>query len=413
MLWFYALATVAPVFGLTGPFKRAQRPQMGWNSWNTFKLGINQTIVEGTAQALVDTGLRDAGYTYLVMDDGWQNLTRGPDGRQQANATRFPSGLKVLADEVHEKGLKFGLYSDAGIFGCGFQPGSLGYEELDAQTYADWGMDYLKYDNCGGFYGNTRPVQERFQIMSRALKNTGRDIFYAVCQWGHQWPWYWADQFTDSYRMSGDIHAKFRDDGNSVCKTAYCLNTGYAGVSVLTMIRKMREISGFQKKGSWADMDMLEVGVNRNFTLHQDQTHLSFWAALKSPLIIGADITTIRRSSLDVLLKKEIIGINQDDLGVAVSYVAELSKEDEIQVWAGPVKYKRYNHVALALNYNVVNHTADIELPWSKLPGFQGCKNGNVRVRDVWEDKDLVSGKESITLQEVAQDQTKVLLLSC
>ncbi|CRK30329.1 hypothetical protein BN1708_000863 [Verticillium longisporum] len=413
MLWFYALATVAPVFGLTGPFKRAQRPQMGWNSWNTFKLGINQTIVEGTAQALVDTGLRDAGYTYLVMDDGWQNLTRGPDGRQQANATRFPSGLKVLADEVHEKGLKFGLYSDAGIFGCGFQPGSLGYEELDAQTYADWGMDYLKYDNCGGFYGNTRPVQERFQIMSRALKNTGRDIFYAVCQWGHQWPWYWADQFTDSYRMSGDIHAKFRDDGNSVCKTAYCLNTGYAGVSVLTMIRKMREISGFQKKGSWADMDMLEVGVNRNFTLHQDQTHLSFWAALKSPLIIGADITTIRRSSLDVLLQKEIIGINQDDLGVAVSYVAELSKEDEIQVWAGPVKYKRYNHVALALNYNVVSHTADIELPWSKLPGFQGCKNGNVRVRDVWEDKDLVSGKESITLQEVAQDQTKVLLLSC
>ncbi|PNH26996.1 hypothetical protein BJF96_g9699 [Verticillium dahliae] len=249
--------------------------------------------------------------------------------------------------------------------------------------------------------------------MSRALKNTGRDIFYAVCQWGHQWPWYWADQFTDSYRMSGDIHAKFRDDGNSVCKTAYCLNTGYAGVSVLTMIRKMREISGFQKKGSWADMDMLEVGVNRNFTLHQDQTHLSFWAALKSPLIIGADITTIRRSSLDVLLKKEIIGINQDDLGVAVSYVAELSKEDEIQVWAGPVKYKRYNHVALALNYNVVNHTADIELPWSKLLGFQGCKNGNVRVRDVWEDKDLVSGKESITLQEVVQDQTKVLLLSC
>ncbi|CRK40614.1 hypothetical protein BN1723_004863 [Verticillium longisporum] len=179
------------------------------------------------------------------------------------------------------------------------------------------------------------------------------------------------------------------------------------------LVRQLFQISGFQKKGSWADMDMLEVGVNRNFTLHQDQTHLSFWAALKSPLIIGADITTIRRSSLDVLLQKEIIGINQDDLGVAVSYVAELSKEDEIQVWAGPVKYKRYNHVALALNYNVVSHTADIELPWSKLPGFQGCKNGNVRVRDVWEDKDLVSGKESITLQEVAQDQTKVLLLSC
>ncbi|KAM0278264.1 hypothetical protein ACHAQH_005277 [Verticillium albo-atrum] len=176
------------------------------------------------------------------MDDGWQNMTRGRDGKQQANATRFPSGLKVLADEVHEMGLKFGLYSDAGIFGCSFQPSSLGYEELDAQKYADW-----------------------------------------------------------------------------------------------------------------ADMDMLEVGVNRNLTLYQDQTHQGFWAALKNPLIIGADITTIRKSSLDVLLKKEIIGINQDDLGVAASYVPELSTEDEVQVWAGPVKYKKYTHVVLALNYNKVN----------------------------------------------------------
>lgn len=159
-------------------------------------------------------------------------------------------------------------------------------------------------------------------------------------------------------------------------------------------------------------MDMLEVGVNRDFTLHQDQTHQSFWAALKSPLIIGADIMTIRQSSLDVLLNKDIIGISQDDLGVAASYLSELSTENLVQVWAGPVKFGKYNHVVLALNYNAVNQTADIEVPWAKLPGLKGCGSGQY-VRDVWEDTTLGKYKEGITLEGVKQDQTKVLLLSC
>ena len=141
--------------------------------------------------------------------------------------------------------------SDAGIYDCGFYPGSYGYEELDAGTYASWGIDYLKYDNCGGFQANTLSPQERFTIMGNALKNTGREIFYSLCQWGNQFPWFWADQFSDSYRMSGDITSSFASDNSGVCKTAYCLNTGYAGVSVLTMIRKMRELSGFQAPGSW------------------------------------------------------------------------------------------------------------------------------------------------------------------
>jgi alpha-galactosidase len=143
------------------------------------------------------------------------------------------------------------LHSDAGIYDCDFYPGSYGYEELDADTYASWGIDYLKYDNCGGFQANTLSPQERFTIMGNALKNVGRDIFYSLCQWGNQFPWFWADQFSDSYRMSGDITSSFAIDSRGVCKTAYCLNTGYAGVSVLTMIRKMREISGFQAPGSW------------------------------------------------------------------------------------------------------------------------------------------------------------------
>lgn len=144
--------------------------------------------------------------------------------------------------------------SDSGIYDCDFHPGSWGYEELDAYTYASWEIDYLKYDNCGGFQAGTISSQERFHKMGQALKTSGRDIFYALCQWGHQFPWYWADQIADSYRMSGDIHASFSSDSSGVCQTAYCLNTGYAGVSVLTMLRKMREISPFQKQGSWGKL---------------------------------------------------------------------------------------------------------------------------------------------------------------
>ncbi|KAF6830659.1 alpha-galactosidase, partial [Colletotrichum musicola] len=224
------LAAAAPVMGAGSG--RASKPQMGWNSWNTFKANINQSIIESTATALVDKGLLKAGYNYLIMDEGWQAMKRAPDGRQD----------------------------DSGIFTCGFAPGSWGYEELDAQTYAGWGVDYLKYDNCGGFHAGTHTQQERFGTMSSALRAAGRDIFYSLCQWGHQFPWYWADQVgAGSYRMSGDIHALFSQDKAGVCQTAYCLNTGYAGVSVVTMIRKMREISPFQGGGNaaWADMDML------------------------------------------------------------------------------------------------------------------------------------------------------------
>lgn len=201
------------------------------------------------------------------MDDGWQAWTRDTSGRQQANATTFPTGIPSLSKYVHKLGLKLGIYryvrlktdiqfplnsgSDAGIYDCGFYPGSYGYEELDAQTYADWGVDYLKYDNCGGFHANTESAQERFSIMGNALKNTGHEIFYSLCQWGNQFPWFWADQISDSYRISGDIYSSFRVDKSGVCRTAYCLNTGYAGVSVLTIIRKMREISTFQGQGSW------------------------------------------------------------------------------------------------------------------------------------------------------------------
>ncbi|KAF9879356.1 alpha-galactosidase [Colletotrichum karsti] len=409
-LLLFLVSAVVPVMGVGGG--TASKPQMGWNSWNTFKANINQSIIETTAKALVDTGLAKAGYTYLVMDEGWQANERGPDGRQQFNATRFPSGGPALVQHIHDMGLKVGVYSDSGIYTCGFAPGSYGHEDLDAATYAAWGVDYLKYDNCGGFHAGTHTQQERFGAMSAALRAAGRDVFYSLCQWGHQFPWYWADLVgAGSYRVAGDIHASFAEDKPGVCGTAYCLNTGYAGVSVLTMIRKMREISPFQdaRRKSWADMDMLEVGVG-DMSVAEEETHFSFWAALKSPLVIGADVTRIRESSLRILLNEEIIAVSQDARGEAVRYLPELSTEGRVQIWAGPVEVGKYRHVVLALNYG--NGTTDIEVPLDGIRLEDECPGG-FKVRDVWAAENLGTVEENISLSGVEIGQTKVLLLSC
>ncbi|KAL3418223.1 alpha-galactosidase [Phlyctema vagabunda] len=377
------------------------------NGWNTFKTNFNQTTIETTAAKLISSGLADVGYRYVVMDEGWQAATRDAGGRQQANLTKFPSGVASLASSIHRLGLKIGIYSDAGIYDCGFFPGSYGNEELDAQTYATWGIDYLKYDNCGGFAAGVLSPQERFMVMGNALVNSGRDIFYSLCQWGQEFPWFWADQMSHSYRMSGDIHASFSTDSGSVCKTAYCLNTGYAGVSVMTMIKKMREISLFQAPGSWADMDMLEIGTG-SLTEAEEQTHLSFWAALKSPLIIGADITTMNQSSFDILLNMDIIAINQDEAGIAASYIPVLSIEGRVEVWAGPLSQGSY--VVLALNYG--SNSTDITIPFGTALGARNESSQGYSVKDVWAARNLGVVTESITLKNVAVHQTKVLVFS-
>ncbi|KFZ23694.1 hypothetical protein V502_01822 [Pseudogymnoascus sp. VKM F-4520 (FW-2644)] len=399
------IAFVGPCLGKTNSAK----PQMGWNTWNTFKANINQSLIENTASTLVSTGLARAGYEYVVIDEGWQAYTRDANGRQQANSTTFPSGISGVAKYIHKLGLKVGIYSDAGIYDCGFFPGSYGYEELDAQTYASWEVDYLKYDNCGGFQANTLSPQERFTIMGNSLKNSGRDIFYSLCQWGNQFPWFWADQLSDSYRMSGDITSSFAADKSGVCKTAYCLNNGYAGVSVLTMIRKMRELSGFQAPGSWADMDMLEIGTG-TMTEFEEQTHFSFWAALKSPLIIGADITKISKTSLAILLNKDVIAISQDDAGVAASYLPELSVEGSVQIWAGPLSTGKSKYVILALNEG--GSGVNITIPLNGISKSENSKNGpRYKARDVWDRKNLGTVESAITLTNVSSHQTKLLVL--
>ncbi|KAI7551954.1 hypothetical protein KC331_g2207 [Hortaea werneckii] len=394
----------AALFGSRAAAIRAERPQMGWNTWNTFKSNINQSVIEQSADLLVSSGLRDAGYTYLIVDDGWPNSSRSLDGRQQANTTRFPDGMAALGDYIHEAGLRYGIYSDNGIKGCGpDSPGSWGFEELDAATYAAWGVDYLKYDNCGSFHAATIAPPARFRVMGNALVNSGRDIFYSICQWGDQFPWFWADQVGQSYRISGDITTKFSDQGEDCdCRTAYCLNTGYAGCSVMTIIRKMREISQFQHAGSFADMDMLEIGV-ANMTEEQQKTHFAFWAALKSPLIIGADLTQISNTSLAILKHPGILAISQDELATAVRYLPDLSQEKSYQVWAGPLSGNR----TVLLVFNELESDHIINLPISASMGLDATVTYNMA--DVWSGAQNSSASKQVSVS-VAAYETKVLI---
>ncbi|EDP49926.1 hypothetical protein KXW98_003471 [Aspergillus fumigatus] len=374
------LASILLLNPVAGKPPLGQTPQMGWNSWNTFKSQINSSVIENTVQLFEHLGLKDVGYEYILLDEGWSDYSRTADGYLQPNLTSFPNGIKPLIDDIHAKGLKIGLYGDSGILTCGFRPGSWSYEERDAQTLARWGVDYWKYDNCGGFQAMTEPPQVRFGIMQKALELSGRQIFYSVCEWGYQFPWHWGGKIGHSYRMSGDITAKFTNETGCACKTAYCLNTGYAGCSVLSIIRKMREISQYQTPGHWLDMDMLEIG-NGEMTLYQQQTHFAFWAALKSPLIIGADLSKLSDESVAVLKNKDIIAVNQDSLGQAVHYIESASKEGAWQVWAGPVNG---GFVVLLLNEKSYPQALSVSFADLRL-GL----DGPVQVTELWSHKSL------------------------
>jgi len=291
---FVALAAV-----LLASFASAEvltaTPQMGWNSWNKFACNISESLIKETADALVSTGLRDLGYVNMNLDDCWQASARGADGKVQADSARFPSGLKALGEYIHSKGLKFGIYSSAGFKTCQAFPASLGLEEIDAASYAEWEVDYLKYDNC---YQDKGVPESRYGAMSKALQATGRDIFYSLCEWGRENPAAWASGIgAQSWRTSGDI----RDDWSSIASRA-------------EIAASLWRYSGPGK--GWNDPDMLEIG-NGKCSDDEYRTHFGLWAMLKAPLIIGNDIRTMAADSvaLQIYSNKEILAVSQDPLG--------------------------------------------------------------------------------------------------
>jgi alpha-galactosidase len=346
----------------------AATPPMGWNSWNFFAGKVTDKDIRDTADLLVSTGMRDAGYVYVNIDDTWEG-ERDAQGRIQSN-NKFPD-MKALADYVHSKGLKLGIYSSPGAKTCARFEGSLGHEEQDAQTYADWGVDYLKYDLCsyrtvmeqqapGDVPGQYALMRAAYEKMHQAMLKTGRPMVYSLCQYGWDSVWEWGPSVgANLWRTTGDISANF--DRMTV------IGRGQAG------------LGKFAGPGHWNDPDMLEVG-NGKLTLDENKTHMTLWAMLAAPLIAGNNLTQMTPEVGSVLMNKDVVAIDQDALGRQGN---RIFAQGPVEIWEKPLAGGRK---ALAIfNFSdTVNDMHGIGLHL-KEAGIAG----QVTARDVWAGKDV------------------------
>ena len=342
----------------------AKTPPMGWNSWNKFACNVSEKLIRETADAMVASGMKDAGYQYVVIDDCWQ-VKRDENGTIVADPERFPSGIKALADYVHSKGLKFGIYSDAGVKTCAGRPGSHGYEFQDARTYAAWGVDYLKYDWCNA---ERQDAIESYTLMSKALRATGRPIVFSLCEWGSNKPWLWAKDVGNLWRATGDI------------VNCWDCKEKWGGMGVVHILDLVDGIESYAGPGHWNDPDMLEVG-NGKLTPDETRAHFAMWAILAAPLIAGNDLRSMDADTRAILTDKEILAIDQDPLGVQGRRVA---KDGDREVWARELK-GGYRAAALL---NRAAMAQSITVRWEDL-GYPATLKA--QVRDLWQHKDLGS----------------------
>jgi alpha-galactosidase len=263
--------------------------------------------------------MKDAGYLYVNIDDCWHG-ERDAQGFIKPDPARFPGGMKALADYVHSKGLKFGIYSDAGWKTCGGKPGSRGREYQDAQTYAEWGVDYLKYDWC-----NTEGLKAEgaYLTMREALRAAGRPVVFSICEWGTDKPWEWGKKMGHLWRTTGDIYNCFD------CVKDHGTWKSWGVMQILDMQKGLREHAG---PGHWNDPDMLEVG--NGMSVSEDRAHFSMWAMLAAPLIAGNDLRSMTAETRAILTNKEVIAVNQDALGVQGF---QYSATDKVEVWFKPL----------------------------------------------------------------------------
>lgn len=273
---------------------QALTPPMGFNDWNSFGCNVSEQLIRQTADLFVSNGLKDAGYNYVNVDDCWMTRSRNAQGRLVADPSKFPSGMKATADYVHSKGLKFGIYEDGGSATCAGYPGSLGHEAVDAQTFASWGVDLLKYDNCNNPNGSQAATSGRYRVMRDALKATGRPIVFSICEWGSAHPWEWGANTGHMWRTTYDI----RDNWGSV----------------LSIAKQNLPLATSAGPGHWNDPDMLEVG-NGGMTDTEYRSHFSLWSMMAAPLIISTDLRRASSQTMSILLNKEIIALDQDRLG--------------------------------------------------------------------------------------------------
>ena len=342
----------------------ARTPPMGWNSWNHFHCDVSAQLIKETADALVASGMRDAGYRYVVIDDCWQ-VARDRTGRLVADSARFPGGIKPLADYVHSKGLKFGIYTDAGRRTCQGRPGTYGSEEIDARTFAEWGVDYVKEDWCNS-EGLDAPTQ--YAKFRDALAKAGQPITFSICEWGSNRPWEWGPHTGNLWRTTGDISDRW--------------------ASMIAILDLSSQYALAARPGAWNDPDMLEVG-NGGMTDDEYRAHFSLWAVMSAPLMAGNDVRAMPPATREILGNKDVIAVDQDSLGVQGMLVQEPGID--LQVWSKPLADG--SRAVVLLNRSGLQTV--IATSWRAI-GL----TGPARVRDLWAHSDLgaFTGRFSATV---------------
>jgi len=338
----------------------AQTPPMGWNSWNKFACNVSEQLIRETADAMVSSGMQAAGYQYVNIDDCWQ-VSRDAQGTIVADAARFPSGIKALADYVHDKGLKLGVYTDAGTLTCEKRPGSLGHELQDAKTYAAWGVDYVKIDWC---HAEGLDPEVQYTKFRDALAQAGRPIVFSICNWGVKAPWTWGPATGNLWRTTGDI----KDTWDRMSVIGFSQNG----------------LEKFAGPGHWNDPDMLEVG-NGGMKPDEYRVHMALWALLAAPLLSGNDLRNMTSETKKMLTNSEVIAVDQDAKGVQGHRVWD---EGPLEIWA---KSLADGSSAVGL-FNRGESELKITLDFKTL-GI----NGRAKLRDLWQHKDVGVADDSYT----------------
>ena len=367
----------------------ALTPPMGWNSWNKYACDVNEKIIMQTADAMVSSGMKDAGYQYIVIDDCWHGK-RDSLGFIHPDPERFPSSIKALADYIHSKGLKFGIYSDAGWNTCGGRPGSRGHEYQDAMMYASWGVDYLKYDWC-----NTEGLKAEgaYLTMRDALFSFERPIVFSLCEWGNDKPWQWGGNIGHLWRTTGDITAYF----DSV------VNHGtWSSLGVMQILDKQEGLRAFAGPGHWNDPDMMEVG--NGMTNNEDRAHFSMWCMLAAPLIAGNDISKMSKETVEILTNKEAIAVNQDSLGIQGF---KYSAKDDLEIWFKPLSKDEWAVCFL----NRGKTTKDVNFLWKDETVIDSLSNRKANftstdysIRDLWMKKNIGTTAKNFSAKIPAHD---------
>ena len=338
----------------------AKTPPMGWNSWNVFGKNINEEVIRQTADAIVSTGLKDAGFEYVVIDDLWHGGRDSATGMLYADSAKFPSGIKKLADYIHSKGLKFGIYSDAGTKTCGGMPGSYGFEEKDARLFAEWGVDYLKYDYCYcpdhvSANNDYKMAIDRYKAMGDALKKTGRPIVFSICEWGPRSPWLWGKEVGGHlWRTSYDVADIWDVPRNE-----------HSPIGILTSIDVIANLGRFSGPGGWNDPDMLVVGLNNSGFIKgggcnniEYNTQMSMWCMFSVPLMIGCDVRNMSDETKKILLNKKVIEIDQDPLG---KQGYRVMSRNGLEAWKKPLSGEKLAIALFNRNDKKAVITADYE----------------------------------------------------